>query len=59
MAGREHFGLPARVRSDGGPLFDAIELAPVAVIDTDGTCEAFEDLEDVPEELRDSVIWSI
>ncbi len=59
MPGREHFALPARVRTDGGPLFDAIELAPVAVIDSDGTCEAFEELEDVPEELRETVFWSI
>jgi hypothetical protein len=59
MPGREHFALPARARTDGGPMFDAIELAPVAVIDSDGTCEAFENLEDVPDELRDSVCWSI
>ena len=59
MPGREYYALPARVRTDGGPLFDAIELAPVAIIDSDGTCEPFEDLEDVPEELRDSVFWSI
>ena len=57
--GREYFAVPERSRSDGGPVFDSIELAPVAQIDADGTCEAFESLADVPEELRDSVFWSI
>jgi hypothetical protein len=56
--GREFFALPERTRTDGGPVFDAIELAPVAQIDPEGTCEAFESLSDVPEELRGSVFWS-
>jgi hypothetical protein len=59
VTGREFFALAERVRSDGGPLFDSIELAPVAQIDAEGTCEAFESLDDVPDELRGSVFWSI
>ena len=58
-ARREHFALSDRVRTDGGVLFDAIELSPVATIDADGTCEAFESVEDMPEELRESAFWSI
>ncbi|HZW05427.1 MAG TPA: hypothetical protein VFF58_00835 [Candidatus Nitrosotalea sp.] len=59
VTGREFFALPDRARSDGGPVFDSIELAPVAQIDAEGTCEAFESLDEVPEELRGSVFWSI
>ena len=59
VTGREFFALPEFSRSDGGLVFDAIELAPVAQIDSEGTCEAFESLDDVPDELRSSVFWSI
>ena len=51
--------MPPRTRSDSGPLYDAIELAPVLSIDADGTCEAFESLEDIPEEQRALAFWSI
>ena len=57
--GREHFALPDRQSSEDGPIFDALELAPVAVIDSEGTCEAYDDLEDVAEEDRDRVFWSV
>ena len=59
MSGREFFALPERARANAGMVFDAIELAPVAQIDVDGTCEVFEYLEDMPEELRTSAFWSI
>lgn len=60
LTGREIFTLPeGRARADGGPIFDTIEIAPVATVDTDGTCEAFESLDDIPEELRGSVFWSL
>lgn len=56
---REFFAIPLRTREDGGLVYDAIELAPVLTIDSDGTCEAHESLEDVPQEDRDRVFWSI
>jgi hypothetical protein len=56
--GREFFALSERTRPDGGPLFDAIELAPVITIDSDGTCEALESVTDVPEEDRGRIFWS-
>jgi hypothetical protein len=57
--GREYFVLPERVRTDLGPVFDTLELAPVAQVDSDGACEPFETVDDIPEELRDSAFWSI
>ena len=59
MSGRQHFALPFHTRSDNGPLYDAIELAPIAVINPAGDCEPFENLADVPIELSASVFWSI
>ena len=56
--GREFFALSERTRTDGGPLFDAIELAPVITIDADGTCEALESEADVPPEDRGRIFWS-
>ena len=55
---RESCALPERTRNDGGPLFGAIELAPVIAIHSDGTCEALESVEDVPEEDRGRILWS-
>ena len=57
--GREIFALPDLARADEGPVFDAIELAPVAQIDAEGACEPFECLEDMPDKLRASASWSI
>lgn len=60
LTGRAIFCLPeGRVRGDGGPVFDTVEIAPVAVVDSEGSCEAFESLDDVPEEIRSSVFWSL
>jgi hypothetical protein len=59
VTGREFFALPVRTRSDGGRVFDAIELAPVAQIDAEGTCEVYECLEDIDVELRGSAFWSV
>ena len=57
--GREFYALPERRSSEDGPIFDALELAPVAIIDSDGTEESFDDLVDIPEELLDTVFWSV
>lgn len=60
LTGREIYRLPeGRTRGDGGPIFDAVEVAPVVVLDADGTCESFEDLADIPEELQGTVFWSL
>jgi hypothetical protein len=59
MSGRECFALPESMRTDAGPVFDTIELAPVARIDADGTCEPYESLDDMPEDLRHSAFWSL
>ena len=59
LAGRAFFAMPTPTRSDGGRVFDAIEIAPVVEVDEHGSCEPFESLNDVPADLRDAVFWSI
>ncbi len=59
LTGRAFFAMPIPLRSDGGRVFDAIEIAPVVEFDEHGSCEPFESLDDVPAHLRDSVFWSI
>lgn len=59
LTGRAFFAMPTPSRSDGGRVFDAIEIAPVVEFDEHGSCEPFESLDDVPAHLRDSVFWSI
>lgn len=55
----ETFDLPPRVRFDGGPVFDAIELAPVVVVDSNGAQELLDVLDKVPADLLKTVCWSI
>lgn len=56
--GREFFAMPPRWEPVGGPVFDAIELAPVAEYDN-GICEAYESLADIPKQEVSKVFWSI
>lgn len=58
IPGREIYALPPRWASTDGPIFDAIELAPVAVYE-DGECEPYESLADVPKTEVEQIIWSI
>ena len=59
MTEREWFKLPERAAAGGGLLYDAVELAPVAVIDADGNCEAFTSLSEMPTNFRASAFWSL
>lgn len=56
--GREFFAMPPRWEPAGGPIFDAIELAPVVEYD-DGICEVYESLADIPAQELSKVFWSI
>lgn len=58
IPGRAIFALPPRWSSADGPVFDAIELAPVAVYE-DGECEPYESLADIPKAEVHQVLWSI
>lgn len=57
--GRMFLRLPERTRAAGGVLYDTLEIAPVIPLDADGTCEALEDIEDVPPEDRGRIFWSL
>ena len=59
LTGRAFFAIPKRVRSDGGRVFDAIEIAPVVEVDENGSCEPFDSLAGVPAALRAEVFWSL
>ena len=59
LTGRAFFAMPIPMRSDGGPVFDAIEIAPVVEFDADGSCEAFDSLDEIPADLRHATFWSV
>lgn len=58
IAGRVIFGMPPRWDPPAGPIFNALELAPVAVYE-DGECEPYESLADIPKAEVQQVLWSI
>jgi hypothetical protein len=59
LTGRAFFAIPVAARSDGGAVYDANEVAPVVQFDAEGSCEAFDSLDDIPAELRHATFWSI
>lgn len=58
IQGREIFDMPPRWDPPDGPVFDAIEIAPVAVYE-DGECEPYESLADIPKTEVQQILWSI
>ena len=59
LTGRAFYWMPKPYRADGGPVFDAIEIAPVVEVDPSAGCEAFHSLDEIPEALRPWTFWSV
>lgn len=57
--GREQFTVARLTASEDGPLFDALEVAPIAPLNGHGVYESLEDIDDVPEEDRDRIMWTV
>lgn len=53
------YRLPPRTRAAGGVLYDTLEIAPVLPLDSEGTCEALDHVNEAPSEDRGRLFWSL